>query len=824
MKKITKFITAFFIFVNMLVFAQNSGDLDTSFVPWAGINHEVYALALQSDGKILVGGTSNFNNIKRLNTDGSLDTSFHVTNSYVTSSTGSSASIKSIAIQPDGKILIGGHFERFGQFYNNPIDRFCLARLNADGSVDNSFQPPLLEYYVGGTSQPFSVYVSSIELQSDGKILIGGNFNRYGGGSSGCVARLHPNGYIDNTFDASTITMSGIVNVIKIQSDGNILMGGSFTNSDMSIGLWGPLVRVSTNGTKDSLFNATARSVVSSSDVRDILIQPDGKIIIGGSFGSMYSYYICKRLNSDGSNDATFSVGTTSDGSNVRSLALQPDGKIIVGGSFITYGSNSKKGITRLNTNGSVDNTFNSGTGIENNAQAGIIHLLKLQPNGKIIVGGRFTSYRDSTRNGIARINNCFIKHTTDNHTICTGESYKWINNVIYTNTNNTAMYTYSGGSSNCDSVIHLNLTVVQPITTIDTHTICEGESFTWIDGNTYTSTNNTATHTLQSTVTGCDSTVTLNLTVLQPITAIDYHTICPGGSFTWIDGNTYTSANNTVTHTLQSTVTGCDSIVTLNLSFLQLFGVDVQIICSGESFTWIDGNTYTSTNNIATYTLTNSLGCDSIVTLNLTVSPPLTDTVAQTICEGETYVFFGQNLTLEGAYTYTLQNQNNCDSVITLNLSINPLPIPTIMETNGRLVTQTWSSYQWLLNGIPIAGATSKNYIPTEDGDYTIQVTNNKNCIGTSSIFPFSYVGVSEIDKLPIKIHPNPATSSVTVSNVPNNSRIRILDNFGKLIYQTENSTNETTINTANFSNGVYIIQVTNKGSISNIKLIIGK
>ena len=112
---------------------------------------------------------------------------------------------------------------------------------------------------------------------------------------------------------------------------------------------------------------------------------------------------------------------------------------------------------------------------------------------------------------------------------------------------------------------------------------------------------------------------VTLNLTINNAINSTDIQSACE--TFTWIDGNTYTSSNNTATFTiLGGSASGCDSIVTLNLTiFNNASSTDTQIAC--DSYTWIDGITYTSDNNTATFLLSTSAGCDSIVTLDLTIN-----------------------------------------------------------------------------------------------------------------------------------------------------------------------------------------------------------
>ncbi len=196
---------------------------------------------------------------------------------------------------------------------------------------------------------------------------------------------------------------------------------------------------------------------------------------------------------------------------------------------------------------------------------------------------------------------------TVDVQSAC--NSYKWINGKTYTESNNIATYTLINAAG-CDSIITLDLTILKSKGR-DVKTACN--SYKWIDGKTYTESNNSATYTLVNSA-GCDSVVSLDLIILKS-TGVDIQTACD--SFTWIDGKTYTESNNSATHTLVNAA-GCDSIVTLDLTILKsTTGVDIQTAC--DSYEWIDGETYAESNNSATHRLVNAAGCDSIVTLNLT-------------------------------------------------------------------------------------------------------------------------------------------------------------------------------------------------------------
>ena len=205
---------------------NSDGSLDTGFLATgAGLNSGVSSIAVQSDGKVLIGGAFTAYNgtsrgrVARLNSDGSLDTGFLATGA------GSDSSVYSVAVQSDGKVLIGGAFTAY-----NGTSRGRVARLNSDGSLDTSF-------LATGAGANGNVY--SIALQSDGKVLIGGDFSTYNGTSRGYVARLNSDGSLDTSFLATGAGADISVNAVAMQSDGKILIGGWFTTyNGASRGAW----------------------------------------------------------------------------------------------------------------------------------------------------------------------------------------------------------------------------------------------------------------------------------------------------------------------------------------------------------------------------------------------------------------------------------------------------------------------------------------------------------------------------------------------------------------------------------------------------------
>ena len=240
---------------------------------------------------------------------------------------------------------------------------------------------------------------------------------------------------------------------------------------------------------------------------------------------------------------------------------------------------------------------------------------------------------------------------------------YTWIDGNTYTQSNNTATHILTN-SNGCDSIITLDLTIKETSYGTDVQEYCD--SYTWIDGITYFTSNNSATFTLTNNV-GCDSIITLNLTINETTYGIDVQESC--NSFIWIDGNTYTASNNSATHTLINNV-GCDSIVTLNLTIFNSYSVvDSQVHC--QPFTWINGVTYSSSNNTAIYNANTINGCDSIITLNLTINNPSIGTDVQQHCNSYTWIDGITYTSNNDTSTFTLTNSHGCDSVVFLNLTI---------------------------------------------------------------------------------------------------------------------------------------------------------
>ena len=390
----------------------------------------------------------------------------------------------------------------------------------------------------------------------------------------------------------------------------------------------------------------------------------------------------------------------------------------------------------------------------------------------------------------------------TDVITAC--ESYTWIDGNTYTSSNNTATFLLTNAAG-CDSLVTLNLTINYSNSGTDVITACG--SYTWIDGNTYTSNNNTATFMLTNAA-GCDSLVTLDLTINSSNTGTDVVTACD--SYTWIDGNTYTSNNNTATYVLTNAA-GCDSTVTLNLTInYSSTGTDVITAC--DSYTWIDGNTYTSSNNTATYVLTNAVGCDSLVTLDLTINYSTAGTDVINSCVPITWIDGNTYTSNNNTATYVLTNAAGCDSIVTLNLTIDPIPVATATDNGDASITASaGDSYEWIdcATGLTIAGETSQTYVATVNGNYQVVVFNASGCSDTSSCVVIDYIGIKEISSEMISVYPNPTSDNVTISMSAATASVEILDGNGKLIRSTQIE-NGKQLDLSDLGMGVYLFRIT--------------
>ncbi|MBL9117701.1 MAG: cadherin-like domain-containing protein [Verrucomicrobiaceae bacterium] len=364
---------------------NSDGTLDTGFGNGpAGADNQVSAVAVQSDGKVVIGGTftsvhgTTRNRIARLNGDGTLDTSFG--NGLV----GAGSAVNAVAVQSDGKVVIGGFFTLV-----NSIARGRIARLNSDGTLDTGFGNGLAG--ANGT-------VYAVGVQSDGKVVIGGNFLTVNGTTRGSIARLNSDGTLDTDFGNGLAGANGIVYAVGVQSDGKVVIGGVFTSVNGTTR--NRIARLNSDGTLDTAFGNGLGGA--SNTVYAAAVQSDGKVVLGGDFSAVHGTVRVRiaRLNSDGTLDTGFGNGLGGANLNVNAVAVQSDGKMVIGGSFSTVNGTARGRIARLNSDGTLDTDFGNGLAGPN----GTVLAVAVQSDGQLVLGGTFNSVNDVVRVGYARL------------------------------------------------------------------------------------------------------------------------------------------------------------------------------------------------------------------------------------------------------------------------------------------------------------------------------------------------------------------------------------------------------------------------------------
>ena len=410
---------------------NSDGTEDTVFTAIATINgvtakfnNTVYTIAVQPlDGKILVGGIFTDYNTQagksyliRFNSDGTEDTTFS-TNAVVNGvSARFNTSVTTLAVQSDGKILVGGAFTN----YNAQPGKSYVIRLNSDGTEDTAFTANAV---VNGVTAKFSGTVNTITAQSDGKVLVGGNFTSYNAQSGiSYLIRFNSDGTEDTTFSTNAVVNGGLarfngsIGTIAVRSDGKILVGGSFINYSTQIGK-NRSIRLNSDGTEDTAFNLTySQNGFISTTVKSITNNNKGHIIIGGDFvnvGSTGRSYF-RLMTQSGIEDTAFTTNAVVNGvtakfiTGVFTVAAQSDNKILVGGGFNLYNAQvGRNKLIRLNSDGTEDTAFTTAAVVNGTTArlSNTVNIIAVQPDGKILIGGIFINYLGTGKSYLSRLN-----------------------------------------------------------------------------------------------------------------------------------------------------------------------------------------------------------------------------------------------------------------------------------------------------------------------------------------------------------------------------------------------------------------------------------
>lgn len=389
---------------------DGDGKLTTAIGAGSGV---ITAIAIQNDGKIIVAGYSNSDfALARYNTDGTLDNSFDGDGKLTTDLGSTIEMATSLALQNDGKIVVGGYSS--ASIYSSAnVNNFALVRYNTDGTLDNSFDGDGKLVTAVGTSYS---EIASIAIQSDGKILAAG-YGSVSASSDFALARYNVDGSPDNSFDTDGIVLTHInsssydrAKSIVIQNDGKIIVAGYSSigsNSDFA------LVRYNTDGTLDTSFDADGRVTTNMnsahSELTGMVVQNDGKIVAAGSArgNTNRDNFALARYNMDGSLDNSFdgdgkmltNIGSSHDLSNA--IAVQSDGKIILAGLSNPVdpdgaaASKNESSLVRYLPDGTLDNSFDGDGKVVTamSPESDYITCIALQSDGKIVAAGTAKNY-----------------------------------------------------------------------------------------------------------------------------------------------------------------------------------------------------------------------------------------------------------------------------------------------------------------------------------------------------------------------------------------------------------------------------------------------
>ena len=718
-----------------------------SFNIGTGANGSVLAIAVQNDGRVIIGGSFTSyngipaNRIARLNIDGSIDTTFAV-------GTGANGNVNAICILSDGNIMIGGSFNTI-----NGMGSGRIAKLTTTGILWST-----INAWVNGNPNGL---INSIITQSDGKILVGGDFTVYGGYDWRGLVRIDEWGTVDQSFSSMsgpTLGANASVKCLATQGDGKIIVGGLF--SSFNGVTRNRLARLNVDGSIDPSFNTGSGFAGSgmTNGVYCTKIQSDGKILVGGDFTSFNGTPFNKygRLNSNCTIDNGFnSYGVSGS---VASFNIQNDGKIIIAGWFSNFAGSAINNIGRVSASGIIDGAFTAGTGAANT-----ILTSYLQNDGKILIGGIFTSYNATSANRIARIfgdctpppaptgqsSQSFCTNATISDLVATGSGIQWYSSSsggtplgAQTQLTSGTSY-YASQTVTCASLSRLQVTVTinQPVdpTFNQLGPICEGAIL-----NLANISNNGITGVWSPAI---DNMITT--------------------TYSFIPNNNECANSTTMTIVVNSPTTP-----TFN---------QVSPICSGSTISPLPT---ASTNNISG-----------------TWSPALNNTATTT-------------------YTYT-PSTGQCASTTTMTVTVNPLPIVSLAAFNSICDTAGLVN---LTGGSPAGGTYSGTSVSNNSfntsvgiGSYpiTYSYTNSNGCSSTATqnLLVISCAGsdIIELIENGMILYPNPTSDAFTIETSEDlTGKIFVIEDVsGRVLSAGKLDGNKTTIQVSSLSTGSYYFRL---------------
>lgn len=669
---------------------NTDGIIDYSFGNGVGTLGFVREIKIDASGKILVAGSFNdFNNqlhsgFVRILADGAIDPSFHVppTNLF------NEVVFTSIGIQSNGKYILAGRVVDLNSTFQ------LVYRFNTNGTIDSSFISDGMYYDM----------VETCAILSNDKILIGGDINGYNGQQVKYLCRLNVDGILDQSY-SSINQLNNVVKDIDITNSDSVVLSGFFTKFDYRDRKY--LLKLNPNGTINDDYRNNEGF---NNDVNQLKISSLNTVYAVGKF-TYFENTPANRiisLNLDGSINTAFNSGEGFD-NDVKAIFIESSGKIILGGDFTKYNGTSISYLCRLNIDGTLDNSFNV-------VVNGPINSIERLPNGNYYLAGNFTTVNGVTRNRIAHISASNILESNFNGSGFNGEvKGVKINSQgkLLIHGNFTTYNSYSANRIvvlNPSGFIYNDLMNINAIDATYANFVNDtlfilSQSVVGESSNFYSINNQYYPYTYNLSVQAINKYYVSNSQIL-PDGQLLLH-----GEFDYYDANNIHRHVSTIrTNYLSEPEYGFESeFGGLILSSEKLpngkqlvagkFGaissieknriavmetcteMHIQTISACPPFTWIDGNTYTSSTDSPIVVLQNSLGCDSIIQLHLTIYSN-TSTIDTLVYDDHFYWSYADDtLYQSGTYSHNSITSTGCDSTVILNLTLMPSINYTISE-----------------------------------------------------------------------------------------------------------------------------------------------
>jgi uncharacterized delta-60 repeat protein len=820
------------------------GTLDISFDNDGKVTMDIgspdagFAVGIKLNGDIVVGGVSDSNfAVARYHKPGNLDNFFSSDGKVTSDFSGYYDEIRGVALSIDDKITVAGSNG------NGTSTTFALARYNTFGTLDNSFSGDGKLTTTIGTSSG----AAAVLLQPNGRIVASG-FADMAGTTDFAAMRCQGNGTLDNSFDVDGKVTTDFAlaldaaHAMLLQPDGKLVVVGE-SQQDLA------LIRYNANGSLDNAFGSAGK-VVSTVGAADIgfatALQSNGHIVVAGSSDGDI---LVARYTPTGYPDSTFhgdGFVTTSVGNSnaAHAVAVQPDGKIVVAGT-----SDKAFLVVRYQPGGNLDSTFGNYGSVRVTIRAAAnAHGIALQPDGKIVVAGeslgdfamiRLMGLPCTATSGSTTVSAC-VSYTSPSG------NQTWTTSGVYHDT----LFNEQG----CDSILTINLTIFGPDTSVslNLYTLTASASpatYQWINcttntpiggqtGQSYTPAA-TGYYAVIVTQNGCSDTSNCwnagpchtqsNVTVSA---CKSYES--PSGQYTWTSSGAY---NDTIPN-----ASGCDSFLTIYLTVIKpdtsvlQTGNTLTAVANGVSYQWINctggtpiagatGKSFTPTTNGHYAVIVTLSGCSDTSNCHFVDLCGVTyGNINQTECFSFTSPSGNHVWTESGTYQDTLLNVSGCDSFITVYLTINGPDLNVTLAGHTLTSATGGAYYQWIdcSNGAVLHGANSQSFTPAANGSYAVIVALGP-CVDTSDCYTVTGVGMAGLQLSVFNAYPNPTTGDfrIQLEAIARQCTVEIKDSRGRLVSVSNRYNTDLLYLTITGPAGLYFVTVRSDATVRTLAVV---